>query len=278
MINNVKKHMAWISQIIRRDLAVFLTPMLIILILTPFYLLQSDNSVYAILVAVASGIILSSILGFTAHFFLRYGPSERGLTLVHFIFLPILGIILMCAGVIFVLNVPQGKWHTLPPPPERAIKILPSDATWYSVNISIRSVSGREFTIVCKGYQKDCEWSEIQPGSSLTISQEDDSCDLDLLSGFKKSPPIFERIIDIYQKCFRGVESSAYMKVVILEGGSIQLWTYFEGVDTLFNVAAFAFIGFIAGLATSITTIVLRVRRKKSYLKDPNNPDIVRFT
>jgi hypothetical protein len=202
-------------------------------------------------------IVTGLALALIGLFFARYPRSKRGMTVLQFILLPLLGIGMAFLTADFTTRVPSGEWNAMAQPPERSESFIDSEhASVHGDDLYIKGVSGTTYVYDCKN-AVDCTWTqqEYTPASSsqsINCGVED-----------PVTPATPGKVADSLISTICGVDGRQDSKFILLENGSLYYWTgTFSINDWLLRLYGFSLFNFIAGLAVSF--VVMRMRRSVS--------------
>jgi len=227
--------------------------------------LEYPGLIYKLVTGLLIDILVSFCLMLLASLFLRFPPSAWWMTILHFILLSVIGAFLVGAGFLGVMIAPEQGWKALPAPPERASRFLSdSKLSIFGSTMYIQSISGKSFAFECVTYQ-GCDWSEA--GSTASTSNAMDAleaCPPSIKPAPLLTPPLLVKPVDILQSRSCGPDFDIQNKYVLLGDGRILMSSRFWSVnEVIFGLPTFVVSGLLGGIATSITTLVIRGRKKR---------------
>jgi hypothetical protein len=178
------------------------------------------------------------------------------ITLVQFLFIP-----LICGLIAFPLSylvqrLPTGSWVQIPSPPEPIDRFLKTgDSSIFGANLLVQSTSGNVYSYDCVTYG-NCEWSL----SSANGNIEGDSFCRDtskLYGALTPLPP--GKVIEKYQIVGCGFDYETSVTFIHLADGRLFFWTSFWNVyDTIWSMLSCVIGGLVTGLVTTIVSIFMR--------------------
>ena len=245
----------------RRNKTLFLSAGLPIGVLTSIILLLlNGNPIFSLLFGFAGFLVMGFVLFVLTLLFVGVPRSKWVVTVIQFIFLPIISILY---GIAFlaVQYIPQGQWQEIEPPPERAVRFVESsNPSVFGSTINIETSSGKIYSYDCVTYE-ECTWSE-----GFKTIQEDTYEKCRQQTNLPKSPiPLF-LALDTYRAAGCGPDYMIVVEYLLRDDGQIYMWSSFSSAySTLLGLFLFAVIGFLAGFSSSITTLLLRKKIHKSH-------------
>ena len=207
------------------------------------------------LVALVGIILVSFCLFLISIGFTRFDRKVWWVTILHFLLLPVAGIIIIGSYYILAQFAPIGQWIEIIAPPEQIDHFLPSaDPTIFGHSLFVKGKSGTIYNYDCVTYE-GCNW--VQREYTPDKQDSDENSKTFLKNRLIPIPP--GRIIESQHNFGQGPDFETGIMFIRLADGRIFYWTQFWSVyDTLFMLFGFSLTGLITGMSTSISVFFLR--------------------
>lgn len=240
----------------KKTKALFLAAGIPTLIGTGFLEFLRFGDVFAtVLVSLVAVLLVGFSLFFIAIGFTRFDRKALGITILHFLLLPVAGIILTGAYYFAAQYAPIGQWVEVITPPEQIEQFLPSsDPTIFGYSLFVKGKSGTIYSYDCVTYE-ECTWIQ----SEYEINEQNSYKDSDSVLKNRLMPVPPGRFVESQQNFSRGPDYETGVTFIRLVDGRIFYWTQFWSVyDVLFFLFGFSITGLITGIILSVTVFILR--------------------
>ena len=223
--------------------------------LTQYFITYDTRS--SVLIQLEALIVTGALLALAGLYFAKFPRSKRGMTVLQFILLPLLGIGLAVLTMFLSTQLPVGNWEKLASPPEQVSGFIQSDQAWlYGDNLYVKGASGSTYVYECRN-ARDCAWVQKEFGASEAI--KDLECEVSDFS----TPILPGKVADSLTTAYCAADGRSNTKFILLEDGSIYHWSgTFSANDIILRLYGFVFFNIIAGLVTSF--VVMKMRKSVS--------------
>jgi hypothetical protein len=210
-----------------------------------------------VLVAMLGSILVSFCVFLISIGFTQFHRKIWWVTILHFLLLPVTGIIITGSYYFLAQFAPIGQWTEVITPPEQIDHFLPSaDPTIFGFSLFVMSKSGMTYAYDCVTYE-GCTWNQRE----YILNEQDSYQHSKTVLANRLIPIPPGRIVESQHKIGRGPDFETGVMYIRLADGRIYYWTQFWSVyDTLFLLFGFSLTGLVAGIFTSISVLNLRPR------------------
>lgn len=211
----------------------------------------------SVLVQLEALIVTGALLALAGLYFAKFPRSKRGMTVLQFILLPLMGIGLAVLTMFLSTQLPVGNWEKLASPPEQVSGFIQTDQAWlYGDNLFVKGISGNTYVYECQN-ARDCAW--VQKEFNASEANKDLECEV----GDFSTPILPGRVANSLTTTFCEIDGRTNTKFILLEDGSIYHWSGTSSAnDIILRLYGFVFFNIIAGLVTSL--VVMKMRKSVS--------------
>jgi hypothetical protein len=219
--------------------------------------------VAAFLVGSLAFLLIGFCLSLLSLGFTRSPRSKWGITILHYLLIPILSIILTVLFLIPADDIPVGYWQEIQSPPEEIDHFIRTDQPFHiGVSLFVQAKSGKVYSYDCIGYRDSpgCGWelaADPYVDEAYCGNPENVQPDTHLI-------PLFPgKVIEQVHTICNDFEFTQYVTYIRLRNGRIYYWgRQANPMAYIYFIVGFALVGLIVGLSTSIAIYSLRPPRK----------------
>lgn len=215
----------------------------------------------AVLVALLGALLVGFFLFLISNGFAHPDRKVWWITVLHFLLIPVAGVIITVAYYFLARYAPVGRWKEIAVPPEQITHFLPSaDPTIFGSSLFVQGVSGNTYSYDCVTYE-GCNWvqKEYQPDN------QDSDTDTKSLLKNRLIPIPPGRIVESQYNIGKGPDFETGIMYIRLADGRLFFLTQFSNAYMiLFILFGFSLTGLITGISTSIAVFILRPKRTQN--------------
>lgn len=192
--------------------------------------------------------------------FARFNPNRRWITTIHFLVMPLVGIVLAALTSSIAGSLIVGNWQELKPSPDPAVTFIKAEhVSLVGDNLFINTISGATYAYECV-IEERCEWVQKEFAPTDYQGFPCDFATEELVA--PASPGI---VVDSLQSAICGVDGREITKFILLDDGRMYYWTKRSSFNTdVSRFMGFMFFGLVSGLAASFITMMMRKKRMSS--------------